>query len=144
MSQENTNKALARRAIEEVWNRGNYAVLPELVANDILIHAAPDDIHGHEGIRRFYDALRHAFPDLHFTIEDQIADGDRIATRWSARGTHQGTFQGIPATGKPVRLTGIDIDRFVAGKVVECWPEANELGLLHQLGVLSEPAPAGV
>ncbi len=141
MSQDNLT--LARRAIEEVWNRGNYEVLPELVANDILIHAAPDDIHGHEGIRQFYDSLRQAFPDIHFTIEDQLADGDRIATRWSAQGTHKGMFQGLPATGKRVSLTGIDIDRFVNGKVVECWPEANELGLLQQLGLLPAPAQVG-
>jgi steroid delta-isomerase-like uncharacterized protein len=141
MSQDNL--ALARRAIEEVWNRGNYEVLPELVANDILIHTAPDDIHGHEGIRQFYESLRQAFPDIRFTIEDQLADGDRIATRWSAQGTHKGMFQGLPATGKQVRLTGIDIDRFVNGKVVECWPEANELGLLQQLGLLPTPAQVG-
>jgi steroid delta-isomerase-like uncharacterized protein len=141
MSQDNLT--LARRAIEEVWNRGNYEVLPELVANDILIHAAPDDILGHDGVRHFYDSLRQAFPDIHFTIEDQLADGDRIATRWSAQGTHKGMFQGLPATGKLVRLTGIDIDRFVNGKVVECWPEANELGLLQQLGLLPAPAQVG-
>lgn len=139
MSHDNT--MLVRRAIEEVWNGGNYDNLSDFVADDIVIHASPpgEEIHGREGIMQFYGALRAAFPDLHFTIEDQIADGDRVVTRWTASGTHNGEFQGIPPTGRTVRITGIDIDRFAGGKVVECWPEANELGLLQQLGVL--PAP---
>lgn len=141
MSQENL--ALSRRAIDEVWNRGNYELLPELVANDILIHAGADTIQGPEGIQRFYESLRQAFPDLRFTVEDQFADGDRVVTRWSARGTHRGPFQGLPATGKQIWITGIDIERFVNGKVVECWPEANELGLLRQLGLLPDLAPVG-
>lgn len=139
MSQDNL--ALSRRAIEEIWNRGNYAALPEVAAVNIVIHAEPDEIRGHQGIRQFYESLRQAFPDLHFTIEDQVADADRIVTRWSADGTHTGTFQGLPATGKRIRLSGIDIDRFVDGKVVECWPQADELGLLRQLGVLPSPSP---
>jgi steroid delta-isomerase-like uncharacterized protein len=136
MSQHNAQ--LVQRAIDEIWNRGNYALLGEIAADDIVIHASPpgEDIQGHEGIVQFYGALRAAFPDLHFRVEDQIAAGDRVVTRWTASGTHAGEFQGIPPTGKAVRITGIDIDRFVDGKVVECWPEVNELGLLQQLGVL--------
>lgn len=139
MSQHNTMQV--RRAIEEIWNRGNYAVLGEFAADDIVIHASPpgQEIHGREGIIQFYGALRAAFPNLHFTVEDQIADGDRVVTRWTASGTHEGEFQSIPPTGKTVRITGIDIDRFAGGKVVECWPEVNELGLLHQLGVIPTP-----
>jgi steroid delta-isomerase-like uncharacterized protein len=135
------NAMLVRRAIDEIWNRGNYALLGEIAADDIVIHASPpgEDIQGHEGIVQFYDALRRAFSDLHFTVEDQIAAGDRVVIRWTASGTHTGEFQGIPPTGKTVRISGIDIDRVVDGKVVECWPEVNELGLLQQLGVL--PAP---
>ena len=139
MSQYNT--MLVRRAIEEIWNRGDYTVLDEFVADDIVIHVSPpgEEIHGSEGIKQFYAALRAAFTDLHFTIEDQVAEGDRVVTRWRATGTHDGEFQGIPPTGYSVRITGIDIDRFAGGKVVECWPEANELGLLQQLGVLPSP-----
>ncbi len=140
MSQQNA--MLVRRAIEEIWNRGNYAALNDIVAADIVVHAATpgEEIHGPEGIKRFYGMLRTAFPDLRFTVEDQIAEGDRVVTRWTATGTHDGEFQGIPPTGKQVRLTGIDIDRLADGKVVECWPEVNEVGLLRQLGAL--PAPA--
>jgi steroid delta-isomerase-like uncharacterized protein len=132
------NNALVRRAVEEVWNRGNFAIVDELVASDLVIHASTpgDEIHGPEGVRQFYAALHAAFPDIHFTIEDQIAEGDRVVTRWSARATHAGEYQGIPPTGKRLQLTGIDIDRIVGGKVVECWPITDELSLLRQLGVV--------
>ena len=138
------NKALVRRAVEEVWNKGNYDVVDELAASDILVHASTPDreVHGTQGVKQFYGALRSAFPDIHFTIEDQIAEGDRVVTRWTARGTHTGAFNGIPPTGKQGIVSGIDIDRIANGKVVECWPNADELGLLQQLGVI--PAPEQV
>jgi predicted ester cyclase len=98
-----------------------------------------EEIHGRQGIKQFYGMLRAAFPDLHFTIEDQIAAGDRVVTRWTANGTHNGEFQGISPTGKQITIAGIDIDRLANGKVVECWPVADELGLLRQLGAI--PAP---
>ena len=133
-----TNKALVRRAIKDVWNGGDFAAVDALVTRDVLIHGslAGNDIHGPEGIRQFYGALRGAFPDIHFTIDDQVAEGDLVVTRWTARATHKGAFQGIPPTGKQINLAGIDIDRIVNGKVVECWPVADELGLLQQLGAL--------
>jgi steroid delta-isomerase-like uncharacterized protein len=102
-----------------------------------------EEIHGREGIKQFYATLRAAFPDIHFTIEDQIAEGDRVVTRWTARATHTGEYQGIPPTGKQFSLTGIDIDRIANGKVVECWPIADELGVLQQLGVIPAPEHAG-
>ena len=139
------NRTMVRRAVEEVWNRANFAVIDEFVASDIVIHMSTpgDDIHGAAGIRQFYSALHAAFPDIHFTIDDQVAEGDRVVTRWTAQATHQGEFQGIPPTGKRVRMTGIDIDRIVDGKTVECWPVADELGLLRQLGALPALESAG-
>jgi predicted ester cyclase len=92
---------------------------------------------------QFYATLRAAFPDIHFMIEDQIAEGDRVVTRWSARATHTGEYQGISPTGKQLSVTGIDIDRIANGKVVECWPHMDELGLLQQLGVVPTPGQAG-
>lgn len=135
------NKRLAQRAIDEVWNQGNYQNLDELAASDVVIHTSgvPGDIHGHEGITQFFGGLRSAFPDLHFTIEDQVAEGDRVVTRWVARGTHQGAFQGIPATGTRCAISGIDIDRIAGGKVVECWTNADFLSLLQQLGAVPSP-----
>jgi steroid delta-isomerase-like uncharacterized protein len=142
MSQQNT--MLVCRAIEEIWNRGNYALMDEFVARDLVIHASTpgQEIHGADGARDFYVVLRAAFPDLHFEIEDQIADRDRVVTRWSAHGTHAGEFQGIPPTGKQITMAGIDIDRVVDGRVVECWPQVDELGLMQQLGAIPTSAPA--
>lgn len=138
MSKQNT--ALVRRAVEEVYNQGNLAVINELVASDFIIHSSSNDIQGPEAAKQYVAALRAAFPDIHFTIDDQFANGDRVATRWTARATHTGAFQGIPPTGKQVRMTAINIDRIAGGKVVECWTNVDELGLLQQLGIMSAPA----
>lgn len=137
------NKMLMRRAIQEVWNGGNYDLLEELVANDFVIHAPQAEIHGPEGTRQYLKMLREAFPNIHFIIEDQFADGDKVLTRWTARGTHRGEFQGIPPTNKQVTITGTDIDRFTDGRVVECWTITNDLSLLQQLGIVPGPEQAG-
>jgi len=135
------NKILVRRGVEEVWNRGNFAVVDELTASDVVVHSSPpsDELYGPEGIKQFYATLRAAFPDIHFTIEDQISEGDRVVTRWTARATHIHEYHGVPPTGKKYMMTGVDIDRIVNGKVVECWPIADELSLLQQLGVVPMP-----
>jgi steroid delta-isomerase-like uncharacterized protein len=83
-----------------------------------------------------------AFPDLHLTIEDQIAEGDKVVIRWTAHGTHKGNFMGIPPTGKEAVVTGITIDRFANGKTVEAWNNSDDLGLLQQLGVVPAPGQA--
>ncbi len=131
------NKAHIRRVIEEVYNRGELGVVDEVATSDLVIHTSSQDIRGREGAKQYVAALRAGFPDLHFTIEDQVAEADMVVTRWTARGTHVGEFQGLPATGKEVRLAGTDIDRVVGGKVVECWVHVDELGLLRQLGVVA-------
>ena len=136
------NKTVVRRAIEEVYNQGNLDIVDELVSGDFVAHAASEDIHGPAGMKQFVASLREAFPDLHLTIDDQVAEGDRVVTRWTARGTHAGTFQGIPPTGKRGTMTGIDIDRVVGGKAIECWTNADYLGLLQQLGVVPAPQAA--
>lgn len=135
------NKALMRRGIEEVWSQGKFDILDELVASDFVGHMAPVDNHGPEGVKQYFSTLRAAFPDLHFTIEDQIAEGDRVATRWTARATHKGEFQGVPPTGRQGVVTGITISRVADGKVVEGWTNLDELGLLQQLGVIPTPEP---
>ena len=89
-----------------------------------------------EGFKAYVSAFRVAFPDLHATVEDQIAEEGKAAMRFTARGTHKGEFQGIPPTGKQVTLSGIDIQRIVDGKIVENWVSLDALGLLQQLGVL--------
>ena len=135
------NKELMRRAVEEIWNQRKFDLLDQYVASDFVIHTPREDIHGRDGAGQLFSTLYQAFPDLHFAIEDQIADGDRVVTRWTATGTHQGEFHGIAATNKPVRLAGTDIDRIANGKAVECWTTTDDLGLLQQLGAVPMPAP---
>ncbi len=134
------HKAIVRRVIEEGWNQGNLAVFDEANAPEYVDHAAiPGQGPGAEGYKQAVQMTRAAFPDLHLTIDDMIAEGDQVVTRWTARGTHQGALLGIPPTGKPVTITGIDILRIANGKVVERWAEDNGLALMQQLGVVPTP-----
>lgn len=137
------NKALMRRAVEEVWNRKDFSILKELVAADFIIHAsAPEaEIHGVEGAKQFVTLLHSAIPDIHFTIVDQVAEGDRVVTRWVAQGTHKGELMGIAPTGKQVILTATDIDRITNGKVVECWTTLDGATLMQQMGLVPAPGP---
>lgn len=138
------NKVLERTLIEEVWNRGNFALVDELVSPGFRGHSSsPEtDTLGTEGYRQYYAGLRAAFPDIRFTIEDQIAEGAKVVTRWTARGTHQADYAGIPATGRSGVIAGVTTDRIADGKVAECWTSLDELGLLRQLGVIPSPQEA--
>ena len=138
-SREERNKDLVRLAAEEIYNKGNYALIDEIVSDDFVIHSLnPNkEIHGPDGARDFAIALRTAFPDIKFVIKDQFAQGDKVVTHLIAEGTHHGNFQGIPPTGKTFKVSSIDIDYIKNGKISECWSNLDELGLLQQLGVLS-------
>ena len=138
------NKRISRRVAEEGFSQGNVDVFDELVAENFVNHdtAAPPDLPpGREGLKALARLYRSAFPDTQLTIEDQIAEGDRVVSRYTARGTHEGDFAGLPATGKQVTATGITIDRIEGGKIVESWNEFNQFGLLQQLGAVPEQAP---
>lgn len=132
------NKDLVMRAVEQVWNGGDYGNLRDFVADDFIAYGRTpeEEVRGPEGAREFFTQLRNAFPDLHFTVKDQFAENDRVVTHWTATGTHRGEFKGIPPTGRKFCITSIDIDRIENGKVVECWSNMDELGLLQQLGAL--------
>jgi predicted ester cyclase len=121
------NKAVARRFVEEVWNQGNLAVLDEIVA-------ARGRAHIEEGLA----ILRTAFPDLHNTIDELLAEDDRVMTRETVRGTHLGSYEGIPPTGRRVEYARIAIRRVVNGKIVERWGLNDELSLLRQIGAIPE------
>ena len=137
MSTEN-DKALVRRATEEAINRGNLALLDELVSSDFVLHDPnyPQPVRGAEGLKQYFQTFRSAFPDLHFTIEDIIGEGDTVAVRQTGRGTHQGELFGIPPTGKQVTVTAMIFHRFVNGKPVENWVNSDSMGMLQQLGVI--------
>lgn len=137
------NKATMRRAIEEGWNQGNVAVFDELSAPNWIYHDPGNlDVRTLEDYKRFVSQTRSAFPDLHFTIEDLVAEGDKVVMRGTFRGTNTGDIVApmpIPATGKQVTMTGISIARFAGGKAVEVWTQGDNLGLFQQLGLI--PAP---
>jgi steroid delta-isomerase-like uncharacterized protein len=137
MSTEN-NKALVRRVYEEAINQGNLALLDELVSSDYVEHDPnyPQPVRGAEGLKQYFQTFRSAFPDLHFTIEDIIGEGDTVAVRQTGRGTHQGELFGIPPTGKQLTVTAMIFHRFVNGKPVESWVNSDSMGMLQQLGVI--------
>jgi steroid delta-isomerase-like uncharacterized protein len=138
------NKDVSRRLIEEVFNQGKLELLDELAAQDSVGHdaAMPEPTTGPEGMKRLIGNYRTAFPDIRFTIEDQVAEGDRVATRWTARGTHEGDLWGISPTGRQSTVTGITIDRIEGGKIAEAWTNWDALGLMQQLGVIRAQARA--
>ncbi len=133
------NKALDRRYVEEVLDKGNLAVIDEIMAPNYVGHVPGFPPSDREGDKQLIAMFRAAFPDLHFTLEDQIGEGDKVVHRLTARGTHKGEFQGIPPTGKQVTVTGININYFVEGKVVESWGIIDMVGLMQQLGVMPTP-----
>jgi predicted ester cyclase len=124
MSKEE-NKVIMRRWIEEGWNQQNEAVADEFYAPDFA-----------NDLKEFVKQVFAAFPDFHITIEDQVAEGDKVVTRYSTRGTHKGTWMGIAPTGVEVQGTGINISRISGGKVVEDWQQDDNLGVFQQLGVI--------
>lgn len=134
------NKTLARRWFEEGFTQGNLDVADELFAADYVNHnALPGQGTGPEGTKHNVTMLRSGFPDLQVTVEDQIAEGDKVVTRWAMSGTHQGALMGVAPTGKRVTVTGIIVFRVSGGKAVEGWLNWDTLGLMRQIGAIPEP-----
>ena len=137
------NKALVRREIEELFNHtGNLDVADEVYAPDFVGHdpTMPEDLHGVEEARQFAAGFRSAFPDLICTIEDRVAEGDKVVTRWRTSGTHQGQTEELgPPTGNRVEMTGISIEWLSEGKVVESWDNYDAMGVMQQLGHIPSP-----
>ena len=135
------SKALVRRYYNEVLTGGDRQLLARLLDPSFVSHVSggPDagpDV-GAEAYTAAVDATHAAFPDLVVTVHDQVAEDDKVVTRWSATGTHAGDFAGVPATGRPVAVSGIHIHRVRHGRLIEHWEELNLLGVLRQIGVLS-------
>jgi steroid delta-isomerase-like uncharacterized protein len=135
------NKTIVGRVWEEFFIRGNLDKADEFFAPDYVNHdpAARADRHGPEELRQFLSMYRNAFPDMQFTIEDVIAEGDEVVVRWTLRGTHQGELMGIPPTNNQVTVRGMSIERVSGDKIVETWDNYDALGLMQQLGVIPEP-----
>jgi len=137
------NKTNVRRFYEEVFNKRNRSAIDQFIDLNQVDHAAPPGTPGGlAGAKQTITMYLTAFPDLHFTVEDIIAEGDKLVARLTVQGTQKGEFMSIPPTGKYVKSTAIDINRFADGKSVEHWLEMDTLGLLQQLGVVPMPGQA--
>ena len=140
MSEE--NKALVRRYFEEIWDKGNLDLIDELFTTDFVRHG-PTGTEGEvRGLEEFKDLVRmyrSAIPDLQAPIEDLIAEGDRVVSRWRTRGTHQGELMGNAPTGNQASVTGIIIDRISGGKIEEEWADYDTLHLMQQIGAVPQP-----
>ena len=138
------NRAVVRRYYQEVLEGGNIQLLEEMAIPNYDEHdPIPGQSNGLEGLKQRVEMLRSAFQPR-FTLEDMIAEGDKVVVRWTNRGTHVGEFMGIPPTGKSFSIAGIDIHRLSGGKMAEHWHVVDQFGQLQQLGVIPLPAETGV
>ena len=135
------NKALIRRLMEEAFNRGDMSLVDELFAPDFVEHEElpPGIPPGREAVKQLSTMFRSAFPDFKLTIDDMIAEDDKVVVRSTWSGTHKGEFMGIPPTGKSVSFGVIDIVRIAGGKFVEHWGQMDSMGMMQQLGVIPGP-----
>jgi steroid delta-isomerase-like uncharacterized protein len=152
------NKQLVRDFFEEVWNKKNFDYLEEIYSPDFVLHAlwqntsagGAIEATGIEPAKKVIAGWQQGFPDISVTVDDQIADGDKVASRHTSRGTHTNAFMGMPPTGKSATITGMTITRIVDGKIVEAWTSWDALGMFEQLGLApggppgqGQPATAG-
>lgn len=133
-----SNKECVRRLFSEVWSSGKLGLLDTLIGAAYVDHnPASGQVSGTEGVKDRVEALRAAFPDLRFTVEELVAEGDLVAARCSWRGTHKGeAFLGIPPSGRAILVRSMEFFRLRDGRIVEHWDNVDELGMLTQLGDL--------
>ena len=136
MSKEEVNKAALLLYVEEALNKGNLAVIDECISAD-WVYNSPlgQGLKGTEGFKQMVAMMRNAFPDIHYTFDDIVAEDDKVAARFTMTGTHKGDFMGIPPTGKQIKMTGAYFYRFKDGKEVEAIPFTDSMAMLRQLGV---------
>jgi steroid delta-isomerase-like uncharacterized protein len=134
-----SNAAIVREFLDAAWNRGDASGMEMVVAADHADHGADGDDLGRNHLIEEVREYRTAFPDLRMTFEDQVSEGDRVVTRWTATGTNLGPFQGMAATGRQARVSGIFINRVVGGRITDTWSSFDRFGLVQQL---RSPRPA--
>jgi steroid delta-isomerase-like uncharacterized protein len=136
-----------RRFLEEAFGQGKTEVVDELLHSDFVCYdpnSESGEIRGADTIKGEIEYFHSAVPDLTYTVEDQVAEGDKVVSRYTVSGTHEGEFFGIPGSGKRIEMMGINIDRFdESGKLVEEWPEYDLLGAMQQMGAIPEPQQQG-
>jgi steroid delta-isomerase-like uncharacterized protein len=139
MVMNNANKEIVRRKFEAL-SEGRLAALEEAIGEEIVSYdpSEPGPLRGRDAYRAGVESYLKAFPGMRARIDDQIAEGDKVVTRWTVAGRQDGELFGLPATGKEVAFTGIDIHRIANGRIVEEWTSWDALGLMRQLGLVSE------
>lgn len=133
------NKALVRRIFDEAWNQRDFGGLGEIIAADFVERGAPPGVTlppGPAGVRALLEIFHQAFPDLHITVDDIFGEGDRVAVRSTARGTHRGALGALPPTGKQVAIPAIIIFHVAGGKVRDRWEVFDQMDMMQQLGVI--------
>jgi steroid delta-isomerase-like uncharacterized protein len=137
------NKELSWR-FTELFSTGDEVLADEILSPEVVFHGTAGDgeLRGVDALKGFVVGYRRAFPDAQSTVEDQVAEGDKVVTRWRARGTHRGELGPIAATDRPFEMDGVTMERIEEGRIAEVWVARDELGLLRQLGVLPERQPA--
>jgi steroid delta-isomerase-like uncharacterized protein len=136
------NKATVRRFLEEAFGQGKTEVVDEVLDPDFVCHdpnSETGEIRGADTVKGEVGYFHNAFPDFRWTVEDQVAEGEKVTTRYTLSGTHEGEFFGVPASGRRVEVSGINIDRFEGGKLVEEWASYDLLGAMRQMGAIPEP-----
>jgi steroid delta-isomerase-like uncharacterized protein len=136
------SKTIVRRLLEDPWT--DLDVVDALVDESYVGHdpSLPEELHGPQGVKDNVSMFRAAYSDARITVDDQIAEGDTVASRWTGRGTHDGELMGVPASGKQVTVSGIVVSRVANGKVVEEWTNWDTLGMLRQIGAIPAPTQA--
>jgi steroid delta-isomerase-like uncharacterized protein len=134
------NKDLARRSWEMLVNQQNPDAIDELYTPNFVWHEPDEDIQGPEEARRFLGMYLSAFPDMRVSVEDEIAEGDKVVTRWTIRGTHRGELMGMAPTDEQVEIKGITIHRIEGGRIAEEWERYDNLSVMQQLGAISDEA----
>ncbi len=130
------NKTIARRYFDEIWNMGDMSAIAKLVSEDAVGHVSGIEIHGQEVLRKRYQAHTAMYSDSLFTVEDLVAEDDKVLVRWSFSGRFTGEFMGISGAGEQITSSGMNLFRIAQGRIAELWVHADDLGELQQLGAL--------
>ena len=132
------NKAIVNRFLEEVLNQGSQAAIAQLIDPGIVVHHRwlPGGAGGLHDVAQMMGEFRNGFPDLAYTVHDLVAENDKVAARWTARGTHRGDFRGTPATHCAVIVTGTDVFVIAGDRIIETWVNSDLLGLMEQIGAV--------
>jgi steroid delta-isomerase-like uncharacterized protein len=135
------NKTIARKFLEEAWSEGKLDTLDQYVSTDCHLHdpVFPSLTSGKDNLKRHIQMCRNSFPDLRFTVDDEIAERNEVVIHWTARGTHKAPFLGMAPTNKKAEVSGTSIYRLQGGKIVETWSDWNVMTLMEQLGLSVTP-----